>query len=576
MYAPLASGTLLDNRYRVVGMAKRGNLGQTYLVRDQKQLNALCVLKEFIPNQQDPAVVDTLLQLFHQEASPLYELRHPQLPRPRAMLVQGNRLYWIREYVEGKSYNVILDSRKAQGQPFSEAEVIHLMMKVLPVLSYLHSKGIVHGNLTLDTLILRQQDQLPVLINYGLVRDLVVRLQLHPVKPETALGTWGYIPPEKISDGQVYPCSDLYSLGVVSIALLTGKSPEELYNQKTKSFEWESLVNINPKFARILRQMLETRPQKRFASANQVMQALEPLEASAPQMTELSSVPPPVVSSSAPPSVIPAAPPHPPRLPTEPVAAQVAVEEPSPAAPQAATPVSKKRPFKRRVGGPRASTALVVGLALLMGVIAWKALPFFRGDRKSAESPVPETAASPATQPAEPPAKQIPPVEGKSQKSSPNPAAQASGVSEQALRDRVQKLGVNPQYFNNLVDETFYIKYPQLKGQSPTSNGDARQKENWNAIASALTDRLESLNPETRKKLGTYTLDNYNQWLAALGESGKQNSPTLDALADGRFFKLFPEWKGRTLNPDTMGQVWYAIADEMLEAAKAKKAEKKN
>ncbi len=568
MYAPLASGTLLDNRYRVVGMAKRGSLGQTYLVRDQKQLNTLCVLKEFIPNQQDPAVIDTLLQLFHQEASPLYELRHPQLPHPRAMLVQGNRLYWIREYVEGKSYNVILDSRKAQGQAFSEAEVIQLMMKVLPILSYLHSKGIVHGNLTLDTLILRQQDQLPVLINYGLVRDLVVRLQLHPVKPENALGTWGYIPPEKISDGQVYPCSDLYSLGVVAIALLTGKSPEELYNQKTRGFEWESLVNINPKFARILKQMLEARPQKRFASANQVMQALELLAASAPPVVESSSVPPTVVSVT---------PPSPPRLPVEPVAVTPAVDEPPPVVPKAAAPAAvKKRPFRHQSGDSRASTALVVGLALLLGVIAWRALPFFRGDRKPAESPSPEVAVSPATQQAEPPVKQSPPVEQKSQKTSPKATPQASGTSDQALRDRIQKLGVSPQYFNSLVDETFYIKYPQLKGQSPNNTGDAKQKENWTAIGNALAGRLESLNPETRSKLGTYTLDNYNQWLAALGESGKQNSPTLDALADGRFFKLFPEWKGRSLNPDTMGQVWYAIADEMLEAAKAKKAEKKN
>lgn len=579
MYAPLASGTLLDNRYRVVGMAKRGSLGQTYLVRDQKQMNTLCVLKEFIPNQQDPAVIETLLQLFHREASVLYELRHPQLPSPRAMLVQEQRLYWIREYVEGKSYNVILDNRKAQGQLFSEAEVIQLMMKVLPVLSYLHGRGVIHGNLTLDTMILRQQDQLPVLINYGLVRDLVVRLQLHPVKPEDALGTWGYIPPEKITEGQVYPCSDLYSLGVAAIGLLTGKSPEELYNPKTKSFEWESQVKISPKFARILKQLLEVRPQKRFASAAQVMQALEPLVSSADQ--EAVSAAPvrnaPPVMGAAPPVMgeTPASIPSPPVIP-EPTPAQPVIAQEDTAVPQTST--LKKRPKARPGRDPRASTALIVGLALLLGVIAWKVLPMLWGDRKS---PAPEVATQPETQPkSDAPANQAnqttPIVPSKpATPKKPAPANPPATTSDGSMGERLQQMGVSPTFFNRLADETFYAKYPQLKGQQASGKAvQGKQKDDWNEIANALMDRLEDLSPESRKKLGSYKLSDYQKWLAELGESGKKNSPTLDALADGKFYKLFPEWKGRTLNPSTMGQVWFAIADEMVDNAKAKKAKR--
>lgn len=554
MYAPLTSGTLLDNRYRIVGMAKRGSLGQTYLVRDQKQLNALCVLKEFIPNQQDPAVIETLLQLFHQEASALYELRHPQLPRPRAMLVQDQRIYWIREYVEGKSYNVILDSRKARGQFFSEADVLDLMMKVLPVLSYLHSKGVVHGNLTLDTLILRQQDQLPVLINYGLVRDLVVRLQLHPVEPEEALGTPGYVPPEKITDGQVYPCSDIYSLGVVAISLLTGRAPVELYNPKTKTFEWESLVNISPRFARILKQMVEARPQKRFASAAQVIQALEPLMDAAAQ--------PPVLQPPAPPSV------------PEPVLASAVPPQPEADTPPIPAPDHPKPRSPRQPGDARAATALVVGIVLLLGVIAWRTLPFFRGDRQSPESQPSEVSGKPVDQPTPSPAQA---ESGQPDAGSPIvPAKPAPADSGSNLRDRVQKLGISPQYFNNLADETFYARYPKLKGQPGGSAAlQGTQKEDWNEIASALADRLESIRPESRKKLGSYQMSDYNRWLKELGESNRKNSPTLDALTDGRFYKLFPEWKGRKLTPNTMGQVWFAIADEMVEPAKARKAGKK-
>ncbi len=198
MLAPLASGTLLDNRYRIVGVARQGKYGQTYLARDQKQFNELCVLKEFVPSQQDPTIMATLLQLFHQEASTLYGLRHPQLPRPRAMIVEGQRFYWVREYVEGKSYGVLLNDRKAKGQAFSEDEVLRLLAQVLPVLSYLHSRGVIHGNITPDSLILRQQDQLPILINFGLVRDLVARLQLHPVSPEDARESGDTLPLKRL------------------------------------------------------------------------------------------------------------------------------------------------------------------------------------------------------------------------------------------------------------------------------------------------------------------------------------------------------------------------------------------
>jgi serine/threonine-protein kinase len=211
---------------------------------------------------------------------------------------------------------------------------------------------------------------------------------------------------------------------------------------------------------------------------------------------------------------------------------------------------------------------------MLVGVIAWKALPFFHHDRSPAESS-PTASVSPANEQSKPsPGGQAP---ERSQDESPSTTSKsAQAPSEDSLRERVQQLGISSSYFNNLVDETFYAKYPQLKGQQSGSKAvQGKQKENWNAIAGALLDRLENLKPETWRKLGSYQLQDYQGWLAELGESGKKNSPTLDALADGRFFKLFPEWKGRTLSPNTMGQVWYAIADEMVGVAKAKKAGKK-
>jgi serine/threonine-protein kinase len=523
MQAPIAPGTLLQNRYCLIGAAGQGNFGQTYLARDQKRLNELCVVKEFTPLQQDPAVIESLRQRFHQDVSGLYELQHPQLPRLRMMFAQDERLYWVRDYVEGKSYGVLLDERKAQGQCFSEAEVIQFLLKVLPVLTYLHNRGVVHRNLSLDTLILRQQDQLPILINFGLVQELVIQLQLHPLDQNAVLGQWGFVPPEQLH-GKADPTSDLYALAVTAIALLTGQMPSALYNSQTQQLDWEPLVTVNPTLMRLLHQMLHPHPKKRLASAAQVSHILEPLLANA--VVDAAPVNTPEATQAT-----DALQPFPTRLPKK-----------------------RSRPKRKGNSDPRASAAMVVGLVLLLAAIAWRFLPHQQPTAQPAASPSP-VAVSPAAPPKVPAA--------------PSPSPSVKVVSQDALRDRRRQLDIDFQFFTRLVDEAFYTQYPQLRSQSLDNPEQAKLRTEWNAIASSVMDKLATLKPESRQKLGSYRRRNYDQWLAALGERGAKKSPRLDALADGRFWQLFPDQKGKTLNPRTFGQVWYAIADEQLSAAKA-------
>lgn len=539
MHPPIAPGTLLQDRYCLIGAAGQSKFGQTYLARDQKRLNELCVVKEFTPVQQDVTAIEHLRQRFHQAVSPLYELQHPQLPRLRMMFAQEERLYWVRDYVEGKSYGVLLDERNAQGQVFSEAEVIQLLLKVLPVLSYLHNRGMVHRNLSLDTLILRQEDQLPLLINFGLVQELVARLQLHPIDPRHVLGQWGFAPPEQLH-GKAESSSDLYALAVTAIALLTGKGPESLYNSQTQQLDWESLVTVHPVFARLLRQMLQPHPQKRPASAAQVAKVLDPLLAKAP-VDAMS------VNGEAT---------HP--IPVDSLTSRVTDESTVvlPAQP-ARLPKKRSRPKRRGDGDPRASAAMVVGLVMLLAAAAWKFLPH--------KQPTAIPSASPTISAARPtPSPNVSPP-GMSAKPSPTTEL----ISEEALRDRRRQLNIDVQFFTNLVDEVFYAKYPQLRSRKPGDSEQDKFKREWNAIASSVMDKLATLKPETRAKMGSYRRVNYDEWLAALGETGAKSSPRLDALADSRFFQLFPDQKGKTLNPRTFGQVWYAIADEQLSTAKA-------
>lgn len=531
--APITPGTLIHNRYRLVGATGQSSSGQTYLARDLKQFNELCVLKEFIPELSESTTLELLQQFFHQEVAVLYKLDHPQIPRFRPLIAQGQRFYWVRAYIEGKSLGVLLDERKAQGQKFSEAEVIQLMAQVLPVLGYLHSQGIIHRNLSLDSIIIRQQDALPVLINFGLVRELAAHLHLHAIDPAMVRGHWGYAPPEQLQFGQSYPNSDLYSLAVSAIALLTGNRPQDLYNQNSQEIAWEtSTTPVSPTLARLLERLVDPDPQKRFASAEQVFRTLEPL---------LTTLPAPAPATELTPD-------NPSDQPTD--------LQP---APQGRL-ISKKRPPQKANGDPRASLAMVAGLALLVAVVAWRVISSLRPNLLPVTTPPTQTSPVPQVS--------APVAQAPGSRATPN-----SGTSDnqEALRDRRRKLGIDFQYFTVLVDDTFYSKNPQLRNQKLGSAAEqTRLRSQWNQIASELMDRLETLKPETRRKLGSYRRANYDQWLAQLGEPGAKSSQALDSLADQRFYQLFPALKGKTINPRTYGQIWYALAEEQVSNVKTR------
>ena len=231
MQPPISLGTILNNRYRIVRVLGQGGFGRTYLAEDRGRFNELCALKELIPNLDSDYVLEKSQQLFQREANTLYQIQHPQIPQFRATFEENGRLFLVQDYVEGKTFRELLDDRLAQGQTFSEVEVRQLLQQLLPVLEYLHSKGIIHRDLTPDNIIRHEGDGMPVLIDFGVVKELATRFQVpEGTKAATTVGKLGYAPSEQIQMGRAYPSSDLYALGVTAVVLLTGKDPSDLFD----------------------------------------------------------------------------------------------------------------------------------------------------------------------------------------------------------------------------------------------------------------------------------------------------------------------------------------------------------
>jgi serine/threonine protein kinase len=275
MQAPITVGSILQNRYRIIQILGQGGFGRTYLAEDQRRFNELCAIKELIPATETNAW-EKSQELFQREATILYQIEHSQVPKFRERFEQDHRLFLVQDYVSGKNYRNLLTERLAVGQTFTEVEVLQLIRSLLPVLQSPDSTA-----------------------------------------PITSVGKLGYAPSEQLQTGQAYPNSDLYSLAVTAIVLLTGKEPRDLFDENQLTWNWQRWVSVNPQFAQILNRMLNHLPSDRYHSAADVVQALQILDQPvmpAAAVSHLQTIavgrrPDPVVSPVSPHKAPPAIPP---------------------------------------------------------------------------------------------------------------------------------------------------------------------------------------------------------------------------------------------------------------------------
>jgi serine/threonine protein kinase len=208
MLAEIQPGTTIDNRYEIQKVLGQGGFGRTYLAYDHQRFGDLCVLKEFLPSQRAEVTVQKSRVLFEQEARILYQINHPQVPKFSAWFTDNERLFIVQEFVNGKAYSQLLKERlRFEDRAFSEAEVIQWLKDMLPVLDYLHELKIIHRDISLDNIMLCNQQLKPVLIDFGLVKEKISKIW----SVGTVVGKIGYSPPEQLRMGRSYPSSDLYA-----------------------------------------------------------------------------------------------------------------------------------------------------------------------------------------------------------------------------------------------------------------------------------------------------------------------------------------------------------------------------
>ncbi|MBE9007629.1 serine/threonine protein kinase [Fortiea sp. LEGE XX443] len=282
---------LLRGHYRVIKvLSDEGGFGRTYLAEDIDKLNEWCVVKQFAPKVQEASAIKKAIALFQEEAQRLQELgEHAQIPALLAYFEQDNYLFLVQQFIDGE--NLIHELR--QGVTYNETQVIRVLLDLLPVLKFIHERGVIHRDIKPQNIIRRRSDGRLVLIDFGASKQLTATVH---TKLGTTIGSHGYTPIEQMEDGQAYPGSDLYSLGATCFYLLTGIAPSKLWMQQGYSWvkSWRQYVPkiIGSKLGKVMDKLLITDIQQRYQSANQVIRELkkQPLPSSVPPT--LLTVPP--------------------------------------------------------------------------------------------------------------------------------------------------------------------------------------------------------------------------------------------------------------------------------------------
>ncbi|MGB7441920.1 MAG: serine/threonine-protein kinase [Coleofasciculaceae cyanobacterium] len=260
---------LLVRRYRAIKLIGQGGFGRTFLAEDEDQPGKpRCVIKQFYPQGQNNT--SKAAQLFHQEAGRLEQLgKHPQIPELLAHFEQDNYQYLVQEFIDGQNLAQELIERGA----FSESEIRRLLGNLLPVLQFIHKGQVIHRDLKPENIIHRRSDRKLVLVDFGAAKYATPTVL---AKTGTTIGSAGYAAPEQ-TFGKAMFASDIYSLGVTCLHLLTQLPPFDLYDALESNFAWRHYLNENPvsdSLAEILDKMIQSSVRRRYQSAEQVMQAL--------------------------------------------------------------------------------------------------------------------------------------------------------------------------------------------------------------------------------------------------------------------------------------------------------------
>ena len=261
--------------YEIGRRLGRGGMGEVFFAT-HTLLGRPVAIKRFSP-ERSRSEPEEMAERFLREGKALAELSHQHIVGIHDLISTEDAMYMVLDYVDGADVAGLLD----EGGLFSVEVAAIVALKVAEALQCAHYHRIIHRDIKGGNVMISRSGEIK-LMDFGVALD--ERLD---AMTETGLvvGTPMYVAPEVISGEPATERSDLYSLGVLLYAMLSGKRPFEHARNQAHMFQLilagrsKSLARIAPHVPRTLRllveRLLHKKADKRFGSAAEVRQALE-------------------------------------------------------------------------------------------------------------------------------------------------------------------------------------------------------------------------------------------------------------------------------------------------------------
>lgn len=277
--------TIVDGRYRVLRRLGSGGMADVYCAEDQ-QLGRQVALKLLYRRLAEDV---QFVERFRREASSAAQLQHPNIVSIFDRGEWDGTYYIAMEYIEGRTLKQIVRERG----PAPPDAAVDIVLQILRAARFAHQRGVVHRDIKPHNVLIDEEGRVKV-TDFGIARAGASDM----TETGSIMGTAQYLSPEQAQGKPVDARSDLYSIGIVLYELLTGRVPFDAESAVTVALKQVSEPPVPPReidpaippaLEGVVLRAMEKDPARRFADADEFIEALHRAR-SAPE--ELLVVPP--------------------------------------------------------------------------------------------------------------------------------------------------------------------------------------------------------------------------------------------------------------------------------------------
>ncbi|TGA86165.1 serine/threonine-protein kinase, partial [Streptomyces sp. MZ04] len=209
---------VIAGRYRLEARLGRGGMGVVWRATDQFLGRQVAVKELALDETLSDAEALQQRERTLREARAAAQLRHPHIIVVHDVVVQDEHPYIVMELIEGGS----LAGRISRSGPMDARTVAQMGIDLLGALRVAHAAGVLHRDIKPANVLLEEATGRVVLTDFGIAQ---VSGATTLTETGSFVGSPEYTAPERMSGETTGPASDLWSLGALLVAALTGESP---------------------------------------------------------------------------------------------------------------------------------------------------------------------------------------------------------------------------------------------------------------------------------------------------------------------------------------------------------------